>query len=277
MSKKPQQPNPGTGQHGADKQPYCQPAQGPAPQGPPQGPAPETQQQGPPNGPPQGPYQGQPWGPAQYPPPQRRPKKWFQRVWFWILAIIVAIIVVISLSNCGGSDATGAAGAASDPQAQQADSGKQQADSGKADSNKQPADEDSEEKTAEIGDAVKSGHFKFTVTKVSGGVTQVGSTEFGQEAQGQFILVSVTVTNVGDSSETFFGSDQKLLDGDGKEYSADDEAAIYLEDSNSLLEEINPGNTAKGTIVFDVPQNVTPKFIEFSGALFSSSVKVALN
>src|SRR5699024_5281971 len=113
--------------------------------------------------------------------------------------------------------------------------------------------------------------------KVKDGVTRVGPSGFGEKAQGQFILVSMTVTNVGDSSETFFGSDQKLLDDNGKEYSADDEAAISLQDSNSFLEDINPGNTSKGTIVFGGPKDVSPKLIACSGSLFRSSVKVALN
>ncbi|GAB3556442.1 hypothetical protein GCM10027344_02300 [Spelaeicoccus albus] len=126
------------------------------------------------------------------------------------------------------------------------------------------------------GDSVKSGHFKFTVTEVKDGVHKVGSSGWQETADGQYIVVSVDVKNIGDESETFWGDDQKLVDADGKKYSADDDAAIALEDSNGLLEEINPGNTTKGKLIFDVPKSVTPKFILFSGSMFGDPVKVRL-
>lgn len=238
------------------------PPQGPPPQGPPSGQYPGQYSGGP--GGPGGYWPGQ-YPPAGYPPPKPK-KKWYQRVWFWILAVVVVIVVSI-VATSGGSDQAGAADTSSATHQQghskpAAKDGKKAADA---------------TKTAGIGDSVTSGHFKFTVTKVRDGVAQIGGSEFGVKAQGQYILVSVKVTNVGDSSEMFMGSDQKLFDKDGKEYSADDEAAIYLDDSNSFLEDINPGNTVTGTIVFDVPKTVTPKYIEFSGALFSSSVKVSLS
>jgi hypothetical protein len=41
----------------------------------------------------------------------------------------------------------------------------------------------------------------------------------------------------------YFEDNAKLFNAEGQEYSADSAAAIYLEDSASLFEEINPGNT----------------------------------
>lgn len=232
--------------------------QGTPPQGqPPQGQPPQGQ-------PPQGP--GQYWTPGQYPPPPQKPKKkWYQRVWFWILAVVVVIVV----ANCAGGGGGDSDSANSSGNSSSAAGGAKPAAKDKPAAKKAPA-------MATIGDAVTSGHFKFTVTNVQKGISLIGDSDFGEKAQGQFVFVSVKVTNVGDSSEMFMGSDQKLFDRAGKEYSADDDAAMYLDDSNSFLEDINPGNTVTGKIVFDVPKTVTPKYIEFSGALFSSSVKVAL-
>lgn len=130
-------------------------------------------------------------------------------------------------------------------------------------------------KTAGIGQPVKDGKFTFTVTKVQNGPRRIGDQYAGKNAQGKFIFVRVTVHNHGAEAQTFFGDAQKLLAG-GKEYSADSEASIYLKDAESLLEEINPGNTVKGTIVYDVPKSVMPTAIELHDSPFSGGVKMSL-
>lgn len=81
--------------------------------------------------------------------------------------------------------------------------------------------------------------------------------------------------NHGDKPQSFFGDNQELMAA-GKQYSADGEASVYLEESKSLYEEINPGNTVKGTIVYDVPKSVTPDAIELHDSVFSNGVKVSL-
>jgi hypothetical protein len=129
---------------------------------------------------------------------------------------------------------------------------------------------------SQLGAPVRDGKFEFTVTTIRSGVRQVGDTDFGVKAQGQFVLVSVTVENIGDEPQSLFGDNQKLFDAAGREYSADSEAAIYLEDSNSLWEEINPGNKVDGVIVFDVPKGTDPTRLELHDSLFSGGVEVTL-
>ena len=102
------------------------------------------------------------------------------------------------------------------------------------------------------------------------------SKDFGVEAQGQYCLVSVQVENIGEEAQSFFGSNQYLYDEEGRQFSADDEAAIYLENSQSLYEEINPGNSVQGTVVFDIPKNATPARIELHDSAFSGGVTVDL-
>jgi hypothetical protein len=130
-------------------------------------------------------------------------------------------------------------------------------------------------KTAGLGQPVKDGKFTFTVTKVERGPARIGDQYLGKTAQGKFVFVHVTVQNHGDEAQSFLGDNQKLLAG-GKEYSADSEASIYLKDSKSLFEEINPGNTVKGRIVYDLPKSVTPESIELHDSVFSGGVKVSL-
>jgi hypothetical protein len=130
--------------------------------------------------------------------------------------------------------------------------------------------------TASIGQPVRDGKFEFTVTKVECDVNRVGTKDFGVEAQGQYCLVAVQVENIGEEAQSFFGSNQYLYDEEGRQFSADDEAAIYLENSQSLYEEINPGNSVQGTVVFDIPKNATPARIELHDSAFSGGVTVDL-
>ncbi|MGW7201509.1 DUF4352 domain-containing protein [Streptomyces chryseus] len=126
-----------------------------------------------------------------------------------------------------------------------------------------------------IGDPVRDGKFEFTVTKVVPGVEEIGG-DYGDKAQGQFILVCINVENIGDESQLFDGSAQKLFDAEDREFSADTAAAIYLEESESFLNEINPGNKVEGIVVFDVPKNVEPVKIELHDSVFSGGVTVNL-
>lgn len=127
-----------------------------------------------------------------------------------------------------------------------------------------------------IGDPVRDGKFEFTVTRVEAEVPQLGDQHFGAEAQGQFVLVHLTVENVGDGSQFFDGGNVMGYDAQGREFSADTEAAIYLDDSNSFLNEINPGNVVDGVVVFDVPEDLELRRLELHDSLFSGGVEVTL-
>ncbi|MFI1996068.1 DUF4352 domain-containing protein [Actinoplanes sp. NPDC020271] len=134
-----------------------------------------------------------------------------------------------------------------------------------------------EEKTAGLKDAVRDGKFEFTVTGVKCGVGKIGSDVLGQKAQGQFCLVDVQVKNIGKEAQTFADSVQKAFDAKKVEYSADSGAAIYAnEDSQVFFTEINPGNTVKGKLVFDVPKGTQLTSIELHDSMFSGGVTVAL-
>lgn len=135
---------------------------------------------------------------------------------------------------------------------------------------------DPEPAAAVVGTPVRDGKFEFTVTSVETGVPTVGDEFLNAQAQGQFVLVHVTVTNIGDQAQMFDGSSQKLVDTAGREHSADTSAAIYLGDANSFLTDINPGNSVEGTVVFDVPADAVPASVTLHDSFFSGGVEVSL-
>lgn len=240
----------------------------------------------PPNEPPQGwqqPQQGQPpegWqGPSQQgwqgqppqqgwqgqPPPAKK-KKFYTRWWFFVL---LAVVVIVAIATSGGSDDDSDT-ASPAPSSESVGS----------DSAAEPAPEETEAEpppaAAGIGTPVRDGQFEFVVNSVECGVPQIGSADFGVTAQGQFCLVNLSVTNVGDEPQSFFGDAQRLFNEAGQEYGASAEAAIYLPEANSLFQEINPGNQLVGVVVFDIPADAVPFRIELHDSAFSGGVEVAL-
>jgi hypothetical protein len=179
---------------------------------------------------------------------------------FTVLIAIVGLVVVVSVAGAGGGGSSAAPqeGVATAP----------------AEEVRQVQTEPTKKEPG-IGDAVRDGKFEFTVTKVQPGVQRVGG-QYGEEAQGQFVLVHVTVENIGDRSQLFDGEAQKLFDKSDREFSADTLAAVYLEESKSLYNEINPGNKVEGIVVFDIPKDVEPTKIELHDSVFSDGVTVDL-
>jgi hypothetical protein len=128
-----------------------------------------------------------------------------------------------------------------------------------------------------IGRPYRDGKFSFTVTKVKKGVKKVGNEYFGDTAQGQFVIISVTVENIGDKARTFTNGNQTLIDTKGREFDADPEASLWTDkDSKSFLQQINPGNSVKGQLIYDVPRGTKLKAIEMHDSMWSGGVTIPL-
>ncbi|MGY5884945.1 DUF4352 domain-containing protein [Modestobacter lacusdianchii] len=202
--------------------------------------------------------------------PQGKTKKpLYKRAWFIVLALIVAIGVI---ANLGGTDE--AATEASASGAGSADVAAPVGDAAAEPVAEAPAEEESG--NPGIGEPAADGKFNFVVNGVDCSATELGDQYLSTTAQGQFCVVDLTVSNIGDKAQSFFGDNAKLFNAEGQEFSADSEAAIYLADSSSLYEEINPGNSLNSKVVFDVPAGTTPTAIELHDSAFSGGVTVDL-
>lgn len=218
-----------------------------------------------------------PGPPAPTPPSQK--KSWFARHKILTgLFALVALVVVIQVATSGGSSdpAPGAAatvtqGATTSPEPDEEDTDEPAATDEEAAPDDEPASAD-----AGIGTAVRDGKFEFAVTEVETGVSRIGNDMFGDDAQGQFVLVHVTVQNIGDEAQYFDASSQKLTDTEGRTHSADSGAVIYLENADSFLEQINPGNAVNAIVVFDIPADAVPSAIALRDSMFSGGVTVTL-
>lgn len=186
------------------------------------------------------------------------------RKWPWTLGV-VALVVMLGCSGVDASDAT-----------EPADGETTAAEPAKQATTKPPTSKQ-EKKTPGLNEPAKDGDFQFTVTGVKCGVAKVGNQYLNEKAQGQFCLVSVQVKNIGKEAQTMVDSVQKAYDAKGTEFSVDSGAALYAnEDQQVFFEEINPGNTVKGKLVFDIPKDTKLTSLELHDSLFSGGVKVAL-
>jgi hypothetical protein len=94
-----------------------------------------------------------------------------------------------------------------------------------------------------------------------------------QTAQGEYLLVHLTVLNSGDQPGTFVGTFQKLKAG-GTTYSIDDVATAYL---NGTVVQLNPGDNSVVSIAFDVPPGTTPESLEAHGDPVGAGVDIPLS
>ncbi|HEY0217488.1 MAG TPA: DUF4352 domain-containing protein [Cellulomonas sp.] len=230
---------------------------------------PQFPQPGRPGTPPPAP--GMPPAPGQGSGPDRK-SSWFAR--HKVLTVIGAVVVVgVGAAALGGGGDDEAVDAGTTTSAG--------TPAGTADDTAAeiPAAEPAAEEPAAlpaIGETVADGSFEFVVTQVEPGVARVGDDILGQDAQGQFVLVHLTVTNIGTEAQYFLGGSQKLLDTQGRTHSSDLTAEIYLGDTNGFVNQINPGNQVEGVVVYDVPADAVPASIELHDSPFSGGVTVAL-
>lgn len=134
-------------------------------------------------------------------------------------------------------------------------------------------------KTAKMNEVAPDGSFAFTVSGFKCGVPTVtdNSGYLSKSAQGQYCELSVSVKNTGNSAQMFDGSNVYLYNSNGQKYTYDSTATTYANPSNdTFLNTVNPGNTASGVVVFDVPKEQTPVTAELHESMFSGGVKVDL-
>lgn len=109
--------------------------------------------------------------------------------------------------------------------------------------------------TVPMGQPLRVGDVEYVVN--SRNVTdKVGGDFIGKKANGVYLIVNVTVKNLGDKSLSVRDDFFKLLK-DDKEYESDGTAGLYVnEDSHFFLSKINPDGELTGNIVFDVTQEI---------------------
>jgi hypothetical protein len=109
---------------------------------------------------------------------------------------------------------------------------------------------------------------------------KVGDNEMSQaKAQGVFKVVKLSVTNNQKDAITLDSNSFKLVDSQGREFTASTEAQTALEmsgsDKNSFfLKQLNPGLSAEGEIAFDVPKDAKGFVLKARGGFTGDEIKL---
>ncbi|HEX8202461.1 MAG TPA: DUF4352 domain-containing protein [Isosphaeraceae bacterium] len=170
----------------------------------------------------------------------------------FILLAVIALVIIIVIATSGGDDG-----------------GSSPSSSGGGASSGESAE------AAGLNQAVQDGKFEFTATGVDCSKNTLGADPVSTQATGVFCLVNVSVANIGDEAQTLDSTSQVAYDAAGNKYSTDIEAAFYLEDAGqTLFEQLNPGTSVNGVLVFDVPVGTQLTELELHDSMFSGGVTV---
>ncbi len=216
----------------------------------------------PPSGPPAGPPPGSPppqpppgWQPGYQGGPPQRPRRARRGCLYALLGLVGVLVLIIIIGVAVGSHNGTKTGTVTTP--------------GSSGSTKTTH-------LAGIGNPVRDGKFQFTVTKITY-AHRVGNSFLHKMAQGEFTILHITVTNIGTVAQTLDDSAQYVYDARGRQFSADSEADIYLNNNDQVfLNQINPGNTVHGKIAFDLPKGDKAVKAELHDSIFSGGVTVSL-
>jgi hypothetical protein len=110
---------------------------------------------------------------------------------------------------------------------------------------------------------------EYTVTGVRTASAVGGS--YGAEADGIFVPVEIRMVNVGRESLDVTSRPYRIVDGQGREHETDSDAVIHAEDAVNF-EQLDPGLSKRGVLVFDVPADQESRTLKIEPAgMFSTA------
>ncbi|MGB7983028.1 MAG: DUF4352 domain-containing protein [Candidatus Nanopelagicales bacterium] len=222
-------------------------------------------------------------GPYMAPPGSPGKKSWYKK-WWGVAVIAFGVLMVISLAanGSGGTNEAATEPAAATESTPAAEPAEQPAEPAAEEEPAVDAEpvveaEPAADAAAGIGDSVRDGKFEFTALDVETGVKKVGTEFLDSKAQGAFTLVTMKIENIGDEAQTFFSDNITGIDSKDRELSSDSEATLYAnQDNDAWISEINPGNSVKAVVVFDVAKGEKLTMIEVHDFLFSGGAEIGL-
>ena len=151
------------------------------------------------------------------------------------------------------------------------ETGSSESESAKENQKSGSSGEEQATSTVSIGEPATVGDASWVVTSAEPR-TRLNS-QFLDPKQGNFVVVDFRFTNNGSESKTLHQNALKLLDGDGREFDPDTDTFGYIpNERNIFLEQVNPGVTEEGEVIFSVAPGASDFRLEISDTnLFSTT------
>jgi hypothetical protein len=129
-----------------------------------------------------------------------------------------------------------------------------------------------------VGQSVRDGKLAFVVTSTEKpGKTITDRLGATHKAQGEFVIVRVSVSNIGFDARTLAATGQFLVSDKGQRYATSSAISGLRGAELVFRNEINPGSTVnEAPLLFDVPAGTTITGVELHDSLTSTGVRVTL-
>lgn len=198
------------------------------------------------------------WDGTQWAPVPEPPKHAGNSSGVKALLLVGAIAVVAVLAIVGSGDDNKAANSSAGGGASTA--------AGAAPKNSAPAP---------AGSSVRDGKFEFRVlgTRRAPVAGDPSNQFMTVPAQGEFVIVTLSVSNIGAEPQSFFGQNQKLIDFAGREYAPNSSADMW---TNGGTGEINPGNAIQAELAFDVPPGTRVASLQLHDSMLSGGARLGV-
>lgn len=175
---------------------------------------------------------------------EKAKKPFYKRIWFIVL---VAVIVVVALTKVAGGNLSTTASSTSE---------------GKTTTNSENKTEktdkktETEQKNHALGETFQVGDLEFKVENKQV-ADSIGDDILKEQAKNKFLMFDVTVTNHGNDEAKITNNFFKLKLGE-KTYETSEEGGVVvaLGDKSIIYKGINPDSSLRGTIVFDLGENI---------------------
>ena len=133
-----------------------------------------------------------------------------------------------------------------------------------------------QEKSYSMNEDVKVDDFTYRVTKAEE-FTAMGTSIYKKETQGKFIKVYLTITNNAKETKQMFSPTFNIEDNQGRSYDKLSDDMMYIGDYIEFGKQLQPGLSASGAAVFELPKDSMSLKLVIQGGVFSTTkVKVAL-
>ena len=106
-----------------------------------------------------------------------------------------------------------------------------------------------------MGQAVTVGKFEYVVNSTTS-TKELGTAPFNQTTNDEYLVVNLSIKNKDSESRIMDASMFEIIDTAGNVYEPDGGAVVYL-DASFFLEDVNPGLTRTGDIVFEIPDGLS--------------------
>lgn len=132
---------------------------------------------------------------------------------------------------------------------------------------------------AKIGEAVTANDLSFTVTDISK-AKSLGNSYTKKESQGTFNVITLNIKNTGKETATIDSSMMKITDSQGRKFdrSIEGQTAKGLSQGkvDLFLQQVQPGLSVTGEIVFDLPDDATDLKLLVKGSMFGTEKQISL-